>query len=109
MLLSLGIFCVSVCVCVCVCVCCLIIELNFFFLFMSHVEQCLLYIKICVQVYELTFHSFFFIDFCNMSALINSSSRINLRILLSKAIFSWFLSLSEMLSVFSDKHDQIFG
>ena len=75
---------------------------------MSQIEQCLLYLKICVQVYELTFHSFFFIDFSNVSALINSSSRINLRILLSKAIFYWFLSLSEMLSVFSGKYDQIF-
>ena len=54
-------------------------------------------LKICVHVYELTFYSFFFIDFYNMSAFINSSSRIHLRILLSKAIFYWFLSLSEML------------
>ena len=82
--------------------CCLIIELNFFLIFMSQV------LKIWVQIYELTVYSFFFIDFSNMSALINSSSRINLRILLSKAIFYWFLSLSETLSVFSDKYGQIF-
>lgn len=93
-------------VCVCVCVCCLIIELTLFFVFMSQVEQFLLYLKICVQVYELTFHSFLLISAIWVLWLIVALE--NLRILLSRAISYWFLRWSEMLSVFSDKYGQIF-
>ena len=95
-------------VCVCVCMCVLpYYWINFVFCFYESGWAIFTISKnLCSSLW--TDLSFFFIDFCNMSALINSSSRINLRILLSRAIFYWFLRWSEMLSVFSDKYGQIF-